>query len=397
MVKKVCVFTGGRAEYGLLKPLIEAIDGDQNTQLQLLVSGMHLSPEFGMTVRVIEADGYHPDEKVEMLLSADTPVAVCKSMGLGLIGLSEALNRLKPDIVVILGDRFESMAMATASLVCRIPIAHIQGGELTYGAIDDSIRHSISKMSSLHFTYTEEYRRRVIQLGEDPACVFNVGGLNNEVIHNMALLPQTELEKEIDFKLDHPSILMTFHPVTLENDTSRTQFGNLLAVLEQHGDLCCVLTKTNADTEGRIINRMIDEFVSRHPERAAAYTSMGQLRYLSTMNVVDAVVGNSSSGIIETPSFKVPTVNIGDREEGRIRAANIIDCEPTVSGIDVALTKALSREFRHSLAVMENPYYKPDTAVNIKNAIKRHRLVDGTKKRFFDIAPDLVQVTGQSR
>ncbi|MFC1516094.1 UDP-N-acetylglucosamine 2-epimerase [Thermodesulfobacteriota bacterium] len=384
-MRKICVFTGGRAEYGILKPLIDEIDGDPDIQLQLLVSGMHMSPEFGLTHKVIEADGYRPDEKVEMLLSADTPVAVCKSMGLGMIGFSEALNRLKPDILVILGDRFESMAMATVALVCRIPIAHIQGGELTYGAIDDPIRHSITKMSSLHFTYIEAYRKRVIQLGEAPDRVFNVGGLNNEVIHHMKLMDREALEKEIDFELNHPSILITFHPVTLENNTSQEQFGNLLKVLEHYPNLRCVLTKTNADTEGRIVNRMIDEFTARHLDRAIAFTSMGQLRYLSTMSVVDVVIGNSSSGIIETPSFKVPTVNIGDRERGRIRAANIIDCNPTVRSIREALDMALTGEFRESLVDMENPYYKPNTAKNIKNTIKTHQLRDGTKKEFFDM------------
>jgi len=381
---KICVFTGARAEYGLLKPLLDEIRNDPELQLQIIVTGMHLSTEFGLTSRIIEADGYFIDEKVEMILSSDTPTAICKSMGLGLIGFGDALNRLKPDFLVLLGDRFETLAGAIAGLVSRVPIAHIQGGELTFGATDDAMRHSITKMSMLHFTYTEVYRRRVIQLGEDPERVFNVGGLNTEVINRMDLLSREQLETKIDFVLGKKNALVTFHPVTLENNTSGAQFQAILNVLQKYTELHLIFTKTNADAEGRIINSLIDDFVSRNSKRSIAFTSMGQLLYLSTMRQVDVVLGNSSSGIIETPSFKLPTVNIGDREKGRICAANIIHCEPNEEQIELALKKALTPMFLKSLENMENPFEKEETARNIKDTIKRFDSLNQLKKTFHD-------------
>lgn len=382
--KKICVFTGGRAEYGLLRPLLDEIRNDQELELQLLVTGMHLSTEFGLTYSLIEEDGYAIDEKVEMILSSDTPAAVCKSMGLGLIGFGDALNRLKPDFLVLLGDRFETLAGAISALVCRVPIAHIQGGELTFGATDDAMRHSITKMSMLHFTYTETYRRRVIQLGEHPERVFNVGGLNTEVISRMKLLSRKELEHKIGFKLGNRNALVTFHPVTLENNTAEVQFQALLNVLQDNFELNLIFTKTNADAEGRIINSLIDVFVQRNQGRSIAFTSMGQLLYLSAMRQVDVVLGNSSSGIIETPSFKLPTVNIGDREKGRIRAANIVDCDPNEKQIALALKRALAPTFSASLKDMVNPYHRKYTARNIKNVIKQFDTTNRLKKVFFD-------------
>ena len=381
---KICVFTGARAEYGLLKPVLDEIRNDTHFELQLLVTGMHLSTEFGLTYQIIEADGYAINEKVEMIISADTPTAICKSMGLGLIGISDALSRLKPDVMILLGDRFETLAGATAALVCRVPIAHIQGGELTLGATDDAMRHSITKMSLLHFTSTEIYRRRVIQLGEDPTRVFNVGALNTEVINSMGLLPREELEARIGFKFGKTNCLVTFHPVTLEHNTADAQFQALLRVLQDHLELHIIFTKTNADAEGRIINTLIDDFVNRNSQRAICFTSMGQLLYLSTMRQVDVVLGNSSSGIIETPSFKLPTINIGDREKGRIRAANIIDCEPNTRQIAEALEQALNPVFLKSLQNMKNPYEKDSTARNIKKIIGNFDYKNGLKKAFFD-------------
>ena len=385
MKKKICVYTGARAEYGLLRPLIDEIISDKDLELQLLVTAMHLSTEFGLTYKVIESDGYTIDEKVEMILSSDTPVAVCKSMGLGLIGISEALDRLSPDFVVLLGDRFETLTAAICCLTQRIPIAHIQGGELTFGATDDAMRHSITKMSMLHFTYTEDYRSRVIQLGENPKNVFNVGGLNSEVIKKMNLLNKSKLENKINFCFGEINCLVTYHPVTLEKDTSEIHFPNLLKVLEKLDDMKIVFTKTNADAEGRIINEMIDKFVSNNKERSIAFTSMGQLLYLSTMNQSNIVVGNSSSGIIETPSFKVPTVNIGDRELGRTRARNIIDCDSSFKQIEIAFKKALSKEFINSLSDMTNPYYKKNTSTNIKNIVKNFDSKNRLKKVFYDL------------
>lgn len=383
-MKKICVFTGGRAEYGILKPLLEQIKKDKSLKLQILASGMHLSREFGLTYKIIEEEGFKCDEKVEIILSSDTPVAISKSMGLGLISFSEALQRLNPDILVILGDRFESMALATAALVNRIHVAHIQGGELTLGAIDDQFRHSISKMSFLHFVYTEEYRKRVIQLGENPKRVFNFGALNVDAMKKVKLLSLQSLEKNINFSLGNKSLLVTFHPVTLENNTSQKHFGNLLKAIDAFNNLKVIFTKTNADTEGRIINEMIDEYVSLNPNTSISFTSLGQIRYLSALKYISAVAGNSSSGIIETPTFKVPTVNIGDREKGRIRAKNIIDCQPTFSEIKSALEVALSNTFRKGLYKMPQPYDRPNTAINITKVLKMIKLPNTTKKEFFD-------------
>ena len=353
--------------------------------LQLLVTGMHLSREFGLTYQIIEEDGFTCDEKVEIILSSDTPVAICKSMGLGMIGLSEALMRLHPDLFVILGDRFESMVAATTALVCRIPIAHIQGGELTLGAIDDHFRHSITKMSLLHFVYIAEYGNRVVQLGEHPDRVFNYGALNVDSMKKIEVLSREQLEEELQFSLSPRALLVTFHPVTLEDNTARDQFSELLKAIDRFADLKIIFTKTNADTEGRVINDQIDQYVETHLEKAAAFTTLGQLRYMSALTYVDAVAGNSSSGIIETPTFKVPTVNIGEREKGRIRAANIIDCEPTLESIGAALGTALSRQFRDSLADMVSPYDKEETAKNIAKTLRDFPLPGTTKKEFYDL------------
>jgi GDP/UDP-N,N'-diacetylbacillosamine 2-epimerase (hydrolysing) len=389
-MRKICFFTGTRAEYGLLKPLMDEIVKDDSLRLQLLVSGMHLSPEFGLTYKVIEDDGFVIDEKVEMLLSADTPAGISKSMGLGLIGYADALSRLEPDITVILGDRFECLAMACACLNARVPIAHIHGGETTVGAVDEAFRHSITKMSHLHFTSTEEYRRRVIQLGEQPDRVFNVGAMGIENVRQLRLLDKQELEREIGFTLGERFFLVTFHPVTLEQATAREQFANLLTALDEFAanldkPVRIIFTKANADTDGRIINQLIDEYVAVHPGWAVAFTSMGQLRYLSAMRHCAGVVGNSSSGIIEAPSFKVPTVNIGDRQKGRVRAASVIDCEPSMDSIRLAMNKALSDAYRLSLVDMQNPYERPDTAKTILDVLRQTVLADILKKDFYDL------------
>ena len=383
-IKKICVFTGARAEYGLLKPLLREIISDKNLELQLLVTGMHLSPEFGLTYKIIENDGFLINEKIEMVVSADTPSSICKSIGLGLIGYADALRRLKPDFIVLLGDRYETLAGAIASLVSRIPIAHIQGGELTYGATDDSMRHSITKMSMLHFTYNKIYSKRVIQLGENPFHVFDVGALNVESIKSINLLKKNEFQKKIKFKLGDINCLITFHPVTLEVNTAMKQFSSLLNVLTQHKNIHCIFTKTNSDVEGRVINDLIDQFVSKNKERSVSFISMGQQLYFSAMSLVDVVIGNSSSGIIETPSFRVPTINIGDRQSGRIKANNIIDCQPNEESISASLKKSLNPRFVHSIKDMKNPFEKKDTAKNIKNKIKSFESAKQAKKVFFD-------------
>ena len=386
-MKKVCVITGTRADYGLLRPLIEKINDDDELQLQLIATGMHLSPEFGLTYKEIEDDGYKIDEKIEMLLSSDTPVGISKSMGLAMISFSESFERLKPDMVVVLGDRYEIFSAASAAMIARIPIAHIHGVETTKGAFDEAFRHSITKMSHIHFTSTEAYKKRIIQLGEDPKRVFNVGAIGIESIRNLNLLKKAELEKSINFKIDSKAALVTFHPVTLENNTSIDQFQELLNALNQFKDLKIIFTKANSDIDGRIINSMIDDYVEKNKNNTIAFTSLGQLRYLSTMQYVDLVIGNSSSGIIEAPSFKIPTINIGDRQKGRIQGETIINCDPIEEEIYKAINFGLSNDFKEKIKHSRNPYGVGNVTKRIIDEIKTLFLSGSIdiKKKFYDI------------
>lgn len=386
-MRRICVYTGSRAEYGILKPLLDELAMDEGILLQILASGTHFSPEFGLTFKEIEKDGFTIDEKIETLMSSDTPVAICKSMGLGLISYSEAVERLHPDLIVILGDRYESFIMASVATVCRIPIAHIHGGEITQGAMDEAFRHSITKMSHLHFTIADEYKQRVIQLGENPDTVFNVGSLGIENIRNIKLLTKKKLAEQLCFSLQNNYILITYHPTTLENSTAESQFKTLLDALSELQDFSLIFTKANADTGGRAINQMIDGFVASNKNRSAAYASLGQVKYLSAMKYAKAVVGNSSSGIIEAPSFKIPVVNIGDRQKGRVRSVNIIDCYNDKDSIVKALHSALQPDFRESLKKMISPFEKADTAKTIKEIIKTVHISDIFKKEFFDTNP----------
>lgn len=384
-MRKVCIFTGGRAEYGLLKPLLDELKQDPNVDLKLLVAGMHLSREFGLTYQVIERDGFICDEKVEMILSSDSPISICKSMGLGLISYSEALDRMKPDILVTLGDRFENMAIVTSALVSRVPVAHIQGGEITRGAMDDQFRHCITKMSTFHFVTTEEYRKRVIQLGEEPHRVFNCGAINVDAMKKVEIMTKAELEESIGFKIDENTILVTFHPTTLEPNTSEKYFQELLDAIEAVPNLRVIFTKTLADTEGRVINDMIDEYAEKNRDKAISHTSLGQSRYMSALHYVKAVVGNSSSGIIETPTFKLPTVNIGNRELGRIIADNVICCKQNTNDIKDAIIKAMSDSFKNSLTDMKNPYEKEDTSKFIAEKLANLEIPGNTSKVFHDV------------
>ena len=383
-MRKICVFTGTRAEYGLLKPLMYEIKKDKDLELQIIASGMHLSPEFGLTYKEIEKDGFTIDEKVEMLLSSDTPFGISKSIGLGVIGYTDALERLKPDITVVLGDRFEALAFVIASFTLKIPIAHLYGGETTLGVLDEGYRHAITKLSYLHFTSTEEYKKRVIQLGEEPERVFNVGALGIDNIKKLKLLSKEEVEKRLGKKLKKRNLLITFHPETLKKGSSENQFKELLKALDELEDTLLIFTKANADTEGRKINYLIDEYASKNKEKTVVFTNMGQLLYLSTMQFVDAVVGNSSSGIIEAPSFKIGTINIGDRQKGRIRAESIIDCKPDYESIKKSINKLFSQNFRQKLKNVNNPYENKNTARKIKNILKSFEL-DNLEKKFFDI------------
>jgi GDP/UDP-N,N'-diacetylbacillosamine 2-epimerase (hydrolysing) len=385
MKRKICIVTGTRAEYGLFYWLMKEIQEDSDLELQLIATGMHLSPEFGLTYQQIEKDGFKIDRKIEILLSSDTPVGISKSMGLCIIGFSEAYAELRPDIIVFLGDRFETFFAASTACISRIPIAHIHGGEITEGAMDEALRHSITKMSHLHFTSTDRYRKRVIQLGESPQHVFNVGAPGIENIRKLPLLSKKDLESEIGFSLRHPCVLVTFHPVTLEHSTAQTQFKNLLDAIDGVKGLYAIFTKANADSEGRIINRMIDKYVAANKEKTVSFKSMGQIRYLSAMKHTDAVVGNSSSGIIEAPSMKIPSVNIGERQKGRIRAKSVIDCSPEISDILRAIKLALSVKFILLLDNMTNPYEGENTAEKIKEILKNTDMGNILKKEFHDI------------
>jgi len=383
--RKVCVVTGTRAEYGLLRWVMEEIRESASLELQVIATGMHLSPEFGLTYRDIEADGFRIDRKVEMLLSADTPSAISKSMGLAMIGFADAYDQLRPDMLLVLGDRYEILAAATAAMIARIPIAHLHGGETTEGAFDEAIRHSITKISHLHFVAAEEYRKRVIQLGEHPDRVFQVGGLGIDNIHRLPLLSREALEESLDFSLGERSLLITFHPVTLEQNTSGQQMKELLAALKVQERTKLIFTMPNADTGSRVLFEMIEEFVKQNSERAKAFTSLGQLRYLSCLKFVDAVVGNSSSGLAEAPSFKIGTVNIGDRQRGRLKAASVIDCEPDHDSIRHALEKLYSSSFQNLLVSARNPYGEGGASKAIVKNLEASVYDRFLKKRFYDL------------
>lgn len=383
-MRKICVITGTRAEYGLLRWIMQGIKDDPELRLQIIATGMHLSPEFGLTYRSIEEDGFYIDRKVEMLTSSDTPVGITKSIGLGMIGFADALNELEPDLIVVLGDRFEIFSAVSAALVARIPVAHIHGGESTEGVIDESIRHSITKMSHLHFVSAEEYRRRVIQLGEHPERTHLVGAPGIDGIKRLKLLDRARLEESLSFKLGAKSLLITFHPVTLEKATARNQFEELLASLELMKDTQLIFTMPNADTDGRELIKLVEDFVSRHPN-AKSYTSLGQLRYLSCLAQVDGVVGNSSSGLLEAPSFRKGTVNIGDRQRGRLQAESVINCEPKRESISAALRCLYSDEFQSNLLRVKNIYGEGGASDAIVSIVKKTSLDGIVKKNFFNI------------
>lgn len=383
-MKKICVVTGTRAEYGLLYWLLKEIEADKELQLQVIVTGMHLSPEFGLTYKEIEKE-FSVNKKIEMLLSSDTSVGISKSMGLAQISFSEAYEELKPNIVVVLGDRYEIFSATSAAMIARIPIAHLHGGETTEGAFDESIRHSITKMSHLHFTATNEYKNRVIQLGEHPSRVFNVGGMGIENIKRLKLLSKDEFEKSIEFKLNIKNILVTFHPVTLENSTAQEQFKELLGAIDELEDTNIIFTKANSDTDGRVINQMIDEYVTKNSNKSIVFTSLGQLRYLSALQYVDAVVGNSSSGLAEAPSFRIGTINIGDRQKGRIKASSVIDCEPNKDSILKSFEKLYSKDFQETLKNTINPYGDGCASKNIVEILKSVNLKNILKKSFYDL------------
>lgn len=379
MKRKICVVTGSRAEYGLLYTLMKEIEKDNDLQLQLVVTGMHLSPEFGLTYQEIEKDGFTINYKIEMLLSTDTSIGVAKSIGVGIIGFADAFEQLKPDVLILLGDRYEIFAAAQAALVAKIPIAHIAGGDITEGSFDEAIRHSITKMSHLHFVTNEDSKKIVKQLGEDPSRIFNVGSPGIDRIMSLKLLDRKKLEKLLDFTFLEKNLLITFHPVTLDYQHSTQQFKELLEALHSLGpNVGLMFTKPNADPEGQGIIKLLDNFIAIH-SNAVVYTSLGQLIYFSLIAEVDAVVGNSSSGVYEVPSFKKPTVNIGDRQEGRILASSVINCAPEKYEIE----KAINQAFIKDCSDVVNPYGNGKSSIEILNVIKSINNYNSLLKKHF--------------
>ncbi len=383
-IRKICFVTGARAEYGLLQWVLHEIKKDPDLELQIIATGMHLSPEFGQTYQAIEEDGFEIDEKVEMLLSSDTSVGVAKSMGLGTVGIADAFNRLDPDIALIPCDRYEALAAAQVALVAQIPIAHVYGGETTEGAFDEAIRHSITKMALLHYVTAEPHRKRVIQLGEVPSRVKNFGAPQLDHLNRLELLDRCEFESSIEFELRDPTFLITYHPTTLDEAPVEEELSELLEALDRFPDARLIFTKSNADTGGQIINTMIEDYAEVNSERARVYSSLGQCRYLSALHHVHAVVGNSSSGLIEAPAVPVPTVNIGDRQRGRLRTESVIDCQPESESIRVAIEEALSNDFQDKIKGVTSPYGDGRAAPRICQDLKEADL-GSLSKSFYDL------------
>ncbi len=385
--RKICIVTGTRAEYGIMSLLMKSLKEDPKVELQIIATNMHLSPEFGLTYKEIESDGFKIDRKVEMLLSSDTHVGTVKSMGLATIGFADAYEELHPDLIVILGDRYEMLAAASAAMIFGIPIAHLHGGEITEGAYDDAIRHAITKLSYLHFTSTEEYRKRVIQMGEKPDRVLWVGSLGVDNITSESLMTLDELEESIEYELGEEFILATYHPVTKEPGQAEVQIRALLTALEPYIENHKVLfTLPNSDTDGRVITRILQDWVAKHKDKAVAFTSLGRRRYFSALAHCSAAVGNSSSGLLEVPSFGKPTLNIGNRQRGRAQGNTVVNCSSEVDSIRAGLAKVLSTEFRGYCAKEGvNPYTKEGTLPAIHAALVETELTKPTVKQFHDI------------
>lgn len=384
-MRKIAVFTGTRAEYGLLYWILKGLQESQKTELQLFVGGMHLSRDFGNTVNKIESDGFVITERLEFLLSSDSPVGISKSIGLAIMAASEAIERQKPDLLVVLGDRFEALAIAQAALVSCVPIAHIHGGETTEGLIDEAVRHSITKMSHLHFASVEEYRQRIIQLGENPNCVFNFGAPGIDSIVQLELLDKQELSKQIEFDIDSPYFMITHHPVTLDKDGAYESLKNLLTVLDEYEEHKLVITYPNADTHGRLLIEILDEYQHKHSDRVLLVKSLGQLRYLSLLKYCDAVIGNSSSGLIEAPTFNIPTVNIGIRQKGRLAGPSVLNADENKESIRGAILIAVSKEFREQISECINPYGSGDSSRKIVDTITSFPLQGIIYKSFYDL------------
>jgi GDP/UDP-N,N'-diacetylbacillosamine 2-epimerase (hydrolysing) len=383
--KKICVVTGTRAEYGLLYWFMKHIKNDKNLKLQLIVTGMHLVPEFGNTINQILQDKFKVDRKIKMLLPGDTPVHIAKSVGIGMMKFADALKDLKPDLLVVLGDRFELISATYPALIARIPVAHFHGGEATEGLIDEATRHSITKMSHLHFVANKVYKKRVIQLGENPKNVFNVGGTGIDNINKLKLLSKKQMESNLKIKFKKKNLIATFHPVTLEASTAKKQFNELLKAFKKNKDINIIFTKPNADTDGRTIIKQIEKFVKENKSRSCCFTSLGQLNYLSLLKYVDGVIGNSSSGLLEVPTFKKGTINIGDRQRGRLKASSVIDCDAKERLITKAINTLYSSNFQKKIKKTINPNGTGGASEKAYRIIKKISLKKLIKKSFYNI------------
>lgn len=383
-MRKICFVTGTRAEYGLLSRLMRLVKEDKDLRLQVIATNMHLMPEYGETYKEIEKEGFTIDKKVYMNKPSDDAHGIISSMAEEMQGMNDALSELKPDILVLLGDRYEILVAAQVALIHRVPIAHIHGGEVTEGAFDDAIRHSVTKMSSLHFTSCEEYRHRVIQMGEQPSRVFDVGSLGVENIKAVPLMTKDELEVSLDFKIDKQTILVTYHPVTLGGDPAK-DIREFLDALDQFKDLKVIFTMPNSDTGRDAIALAVENYVEKHSNSAKAYTSLGLKRYLSTLQFVKAAVGNSSSGIIEVPSLGIPTLNIGDRQKGRLASKSVVNCGTSKDEVIAGLKLCLSEEMQKAAKTYENPYAKSNTANLIYQELKNVELTGLNLKTFYDL------------
>ncbi|OUS31479.1 UDP-N-acetyl-D-glucosamine 2-epimerase, UDP-hydrolysing [Gammaproteobacteria bacterium 45_16_T64] len=386
-MRKIAVFTGTRAEYGLLYWIIRRLHESNDVELCLMVGGAHLSPEFGYTVEQIDRDGFEITERLEFLMSSDSAVGVSKSMGLALISASESFERCKPDLLVVLGDRFEAMAIVQAAMIACVPVAHIHGGEITEGLIDEAVRHSITKMSHLHFASTETYRKRIMQLGEEPSNVFNSGAPGIDSIFSLELLERSEVSDAVGFSLETPYFVVTYHPVTLELDGAVFALENLLQVLSGYPNHKLIITYPNADTHGRRLIKVLEAYQSQNANRVLLVQSLGQLRYLSLLKYCDLVIGNSSSGLIEAPTFGVPTINIGSRQKGRVAGETVLHCGESVESIREAMKTSLTKEFRENCKSAENPYGDGGASQFIVEELIGHPLDNILSKRFCDMEP----------
>jgi GDP/UDP-N,N'-diacetylbacillosamine 2-epimerase (hydrolysing) len=384
MKRKICVVTGGRSDYGLLKWLMKVVQADKDLELQVIATGMHLSPKFGSTVNEIEQDGFKIDEKIECLDVGDSPLDTSSAMARTMIGCTETYSRLRPDLVLVLGDRFEIFSAVAAALVSNIPVAHLHGGEVTSGAVDESFRHAITKMSALHFVANDVYRRRVVQMGENSRHVYNVGGLGVDAILNFELLSKEQLSSGLGINFLNKSLLITFHPETATANSALQQIKEIIKALEELNDTTLIFTMPNADMGNSIIAESIRNFATQGNNRYF-FESLGQTRYLSMLSLVDGVIGNSSSGLAEAPSFKIGTINIGDRQKGRIQASSVLNCEASQSHVVAAIEEMYSDGFQSRLKTTVNPYGAGGASQSIVEILKEVNLEGLIMKSFNDL------------